>query len=382
MEVSKPPIKFYSLKSVRLRICLLSMMGLFVSTSMRVSLNMAVVCMVNSTAFQVEITNKSFLSMADQNCPRISFEEEQQKGYHGTFLWDSDQQSWLLSATFYGGLATVWIAGLLADKFGPKLTLFLGVADAMIVTLLTPLLAKSSFHAFLIARIIMGVGEGFIFPSITSLIARWIPKGERSTSAAMTTSGNQFASIFGLWFSSLLCGSDFLGGWPLIFYFFGTISFFWCIIWLYLVSNSPTDNKHISKEEAIYLKEQLESQSIIHKSGTNKLYSNPVPWLKIFTSVPIIVNFFAQFVYNFSITLLQTYLPTYMKQVLRVELTKNGFFAMMPFLTQLVTKNIVAVLSDYLKRKGHVSNTNGCKIFQCISEFKTIFSFIEAVFYR
>uniref|UniRef100_A0AC34Q8Q1 Uncharacterized protein n=1 Tax=Panagrolaimus sp. JU765 TaxID=591449 RepID=A0AC34Q8Q1_9BILA len=182
MEVSKPPIKFYSLKSVRLRICLLSMMGLFVSTSMRVSLNMAVVCMVNSTAYQVEITDKSILSKADQNCPRISVEEEEQKGYHGTFLWDSDQQSWLLSATFYGGLAT-------------------------------------------------------------------------------------------------------------------------------------------------------------------------------------------------------TYLPTFMKQVLRVELSKNGFFAMMPFLTQLITKNIVAILSDYLKRKGHVSNTTGCKIFQCISNIGSAACFVVLAFF-
>lgn len=65
--------------------------------------------------------------------------------------------------------------------------------------------------------------KGMIFPSMTSMVARWIPKNERSTSAALTTSGNQLAGIFALLISSFFCGSDLLGGWPLIFYFFGKL---------------------------------------------------------------------------------------------------------------------------------------------------------------
>ncbi|KAE9547421.1 hypothetical protein FO519_009367 [Halicephalobus sp. NKZ332] len=347
------------------------MMGIFMSMSMRVSLNMAVVCMVNSTAISNDYDNATeFIDMItekDEKCPRISVEEEQSRGYHGTFLWSSSDQSLLLSASFYGGLVPVWFAGFLADRFGPKLMLFLGNFTALGVTLLTPLLVNFNFYALLVARFVMGIGEGFIFPSVTSLIARWIPKNERSTSAAIITSGNQIATIFGLWFSSVLCGSELFGGWPLIFYFFGFLACIWCILWLYFVTNSPEKQLHISGEELVYLQEQLASQSIFYKSGSNKLYSSPIPWFKILTSIPVIVNFFAELVHMFSLTLMQTYLPLFMKQILRMNLSKNGLYSMAPFLIQLVTKNLFAMLSDYLKRKGYISNTVGCKIFQFVA---------------
>ncbi|KAE9549577.1 hypothetical protein FO519_007219, partial [Halicephalobus sp. NKZ332] len=361
------------------------MMGLFVSTSMRVSLNMAVVCMVNSTAFDSGYNNGTkaidIFTNKEEKCPKISVEEEKSKGYHGTFLWSSADQSLLLSATFYGGLVSVSFAGLLADRFGPKLVLFLGIFDGLVVTLLTPLLANFNFHGLLAARFLMGIGEGFVFPSVTSMIARWIPKNEKSTSAAISTSGNQIASIFGLWFSAILCGSELLGGWPLIFYFFAFLTFIWCFFWFYFVTNSPEGNHHISKEESAYLEEQLQSQSIVHKAGSNKLYSSSIPWFKMLTSVPVIVNFLAQLVYTFSLGLLQTYLPLFMKQILRVELSKNGFYAMLPFLTQLVTKNIFAILSDYIKRKGYVSNTVGCKIFQLIGNIGSALCYLVLAFF-
>ena len=88
--------------------------------------------------------------------------------------------------------------------------------------------------------------------------------------------------------------------------------------------------------------------------------------MKILTSVPIIVNFIAQWTYNFSLALLQSYLPIYMKQILHIELSKNGLYAMTPFLAQLITKNMLGVLSDWLKRKGILGSTTACKLFQAI----------------
>ena len=53
--------------------------------------------------------------------------------------------------------------------------------------------------------------------------ARWFPPSERSTFAAIYTSGNQIAAVFALLISSYLCGTTFLGGWPSIFYLFGKL---------------------------------------------------------------------------------------------------------------------------------------------------------------
>lgn len=80
------------------------------------------------------------------------------------------------------------------------------------------------------------------------------------------------------------------------------------------------------------------------------------------------MNFIVQWAYNFSLALLQSYLPIYMKQVLHIELSKNGFYAMLPFLSQLITKNMLGILSDWLKKKGILKNTTACKLFQSICE--------------
>ncbi|VDK64712.1 unnamed protein product [Cylicostephanus goldi] len=100
-------------------------------------------------------------------------------------------QSLLLSATFYGALVTITFAGYLADRYGPKGIVVAFTLDYIIVTLLTPLLARHSFEAYLISRIIMGLGEGFVFSCFGSFIGKWYTITEKSTAGAMYTSGNQ-----------------------------------------------------------------------------------------------------------------------------------------------------------------------------------------------
>uniref|UniRef100_A0AC34Q808 Major facilitator superfamily (MFS) profile domain-containing protein n=1 Tax=Panagrolaimus sp. JU765 TaxID=591449 RepID=A0AC34Q808_9BILA len=286
-------------------------------------------------------------------------------GYRGTLMWSPTMVSLLMSAGFYGGLVTVWVAGYFSDRFGAKLMLLVAILDSMMINALTPVLATTSYYGMLASRGILGLGDGLIFPAASSMSARWFPPAERSTMAAITTSGNQIAGVFAMVMSSYLCSLDVLGGWPLIFYSFALIGFLWISLWSLFASNSPDQNKHISPEERAYIHASLEGH--IHSTGNSKKpYLAPVPWFKIACSLPIYANILCQFTYNFSQGLLQTYLPLYLKQILRVELNKNGILAMLPFITTLITKNFAGILSDKLKNKGHLSNTAGVKIFQAL----------------
>jgi hypothetical protein len=80
---------------------------------------------------------------------------------------------------------------------------------------------------------------------------------------------------------------------------------------------------------------------------------------------------------------MQNYLPTYFKEVLLLDLKnvsmslkqghlflyfQNGFFSALPFFTQLILKNVLAILCDFLKRRGMIKPTSACKIFQSICE--------------
>ena len=285
--------------------------------------------------------------------------------FQGTLLWSSKMVSTLMSSGFYGGLVTIWIAGYLADRFGAKIMLLLAILDSMVINISTPILATTSYYAMLGSRGILGLGDGLIFPAVSSMSARWFPPSERSTMAAITTSGNQIAGVFAMVISSYLCSVDLLGGWPLIFYSFALIGLVWILLWCLFASNSPEQNKYISEEEKAYINASLAGH--IHNNGNSKkLYTSPVPWLSIATSLPIYANILCQFTYNFSQGLLQNYLPLYLKQILRVELHKNGILAMLPFITTLIAKNFAGILSDKLKNKGHMSNTAGVRIFQAL----------------
>uniref|UniRef100_A0A1I7YH42 MFS domain-containing protein n=1 Tax=Steinernema glaseri TaxID=37863 RepID=A0A1I7YH42_9BILA len=368
----------FSLSSIRLRICLLLMFGLFFTVSMRINLGMAMVCMVNTTAFvEPEKHNQFSLNesiVPDGRCSR-SYDTDSlaTSGYHGTLLWTPGMQSLLFSATFYGGLVTIALSGYLADRFGPKHLLMLAVLDYSIVSLLSPLLANTNFYAFFSSRVVMGLGEGFMIPTIASLSARWFPPAERGAMAAMYTSGNQLAGTLGGVISASLCSVDILGGWPLIFYLFGGLGCVWCILFSILGSNSPDENKWISDDEMSYI-----TTTLPHTPGSTKRKTNaPVPWKEMFTSTVVLSNFIAQFSFNFSATIMQSYLPAYFRDVLLLDLKSNGLYTVLPFLSQLIFKNVFGHLSDYLKRRGLLGQTTSAKLFQSIGSFGTAACFLS-----
>lgn len=59
-------------------------------------------------------------------------------GGGGSFDWDENTQGIILSSFFWGYVITHLPGGLLAEKFGGKWTLSLGILSTAIFTLITP----------------------------------------------------------------------------------------------------------------------------------------------------------------------------------------------------------------------------------------------------
>uniref|UniRef100_A0A915BXR7 Major facilitator superfamily (MFS) profile domain-containing protein n=1 Tax=Parascaris univalens TaxID=6257 RepID=A0A915BXR7_PARUN len=372
---ASPP--FY--RSYRFVICILLAGAFFCSTSMRADLGMAMVCMVNSTAYAGSLSFNGSSTESDGSSDICTQEEIPgglvNAGYDGQLLWSPSMQSILFSATYYGGLITVLPGGVLADRFNPKLILLLAIADYVIVSLLTPLIANANYYAFFVARIFMGFGEGFVLPTMSSLAARWFPASERSTVAAIYTSGNQVATSSISVIGSKLCSTNFLGGWPTIFYLLSIIGTLWMTLWSLLVSSSPQGSRWISKREQHFL------ARCVGNTG-KKLASGAIPWLAIALSPAMIADLLSTFAANYTATMMQAFLPTYYKDVLLVDLHKNGWFTTAPFLTQLIAKNIMGIISDKLKKSGILGATVACKLFQvvgCILQSSTLFVIAFAV---
>lgn len=54
--------------------------------------------------------------------------------------------------------------------------------------------------------------------------------------------------------TGLICASKY--GWPLVFYIYGGIGIFWCILWIIFGSDNPSKHKSISKAERMWLENE------------------------------------------------------------------------------------------------------------------------------
>lgn len=71
--------------------------------------------------------------------------------------------------------------------------------------------------------------------------------------------------VFSFSIGGYLCVNGFAGGWPSIFYVFGTIGIVWSILWLSLTSKSPADHHFISEKEREYVLKNTKGTSVQQK---------------------------------------------------------------------------------------------------------------------
>jgi len=114
------------------------------------------------------------------------------------FGWSETQKGFVLAAFFVGYLLFMFVAGLLAHRFGGKRVLGYSVLAWSIFTLLTPAAAVFSIALLMVARISLGLGEAGTYPSIYELFGRWVPAAERARAVARMTSGFPLGTVIGL----------------------------------------------------------------------------------------------------------------------------------------------------------------------------------------
>ena len=141
--------------------------------------------------------------------------------------WDEALQGFILSSFYIGYVLTHVPGGVITSKYGAKYTLLAGMSLSAMFTILTPVITEAGGStALIISRIIVGLGEGIVFPGCASLLSSWSPKSERGKMVTITYSGAQMGSIFGSLVSGVLLDKY---AWSSVFYFFGAFGVAWVI---------------------------------------------------------------------------------------------------------------------------------------------------------
>jgi len=250
-------------------------------------------------------------------------------------------------------------AGWLADRYGGK-TLFGGcVLISSVISLLTPLAARAHFGVLLLLRVLLGLCDGFLYPSVHALIARWSAPKYRSTVTMLIFLGGDLGVVVGMLLSGVLCDYGFAGGWPSVFYVFGMVGCVWSAAWFLLCYNSPATHPLISTTEREYWEKIIGITDLVARP--------PTPWGKILTSLPVWALAIAFFVCNWGVNMLINWAPVFMHDILGFNMTNNGVFSAVPFLANVSTVPL-GRFADWLRSPDRLSTNVVRKIF-CATGF-------------
>ncbi|KAE9412221.1 hypothetical protein Angca_010168, partial [Angiostrongylus cantonensis] len=158
--------------------------------------------------------------------------------------------------------------------------------------------------------------QGATFPAMHTMWSVWGPPLELSVLTGVTYAGAQIGNVFVLPLSGFLCQFGFDGGWPSIFYTLGILGVVWCIFWIYMVSDRPSNHPRISEVEKQYIITAIE-ESVGKHTGKHP----PTPWKSIITSRAVWACWFGHFAGDWGAYTMLVSLPSYLKDVLGLDLS-------------------------------------------------------------
>lgn len=262
-------------------------------------------------------------------------------------------QGIILSSFYVGYVATHIPGALLAEKFGGKYAVGMGIFLTSVFTVLVPIMTKwFGSSGMILMRVLMGASSGVIFPALNHMMVRWVPSSELARITAVIFVGVDFGVIGATTISGMILRHA--NSWPAVFYFFGGLGIIWFILWVALCYNDHEEHPFISDKEAEYLRESFKEYT--HKDIP------PVPWGHIFRSTPFWALVAAHIGHDWGLYTLLTDLPKYLSSVLHFSVEENGYLNALPNLCSVFYVLLVSWLTDKAITSGFVSKTEARKI--------------------
>ncbi|XP_014232260.1 sialin-like [Trichogramma pretiosum] len=331
-------------------------LGLFSAYHMRICLSIAITEMVEST--------EKTLELKGETCPGLnnSINSEGKNDIARTtrlFDWDEYTQGIILSSFYWGYLFTNLPGGVIAERFGGRHTLGLGILSTSLLTLATPLVVRHGGLRGLIAlRVLMGVGEGPTYPALTALLSQWIPEDERSKASALTFSGAYLGTIFGMSASGIIL--KYTSDWEVVFYFYGVMGLVAFLLNAAFCYSRPDEHPFISEREAKYLKEKLTN---------NHANSKSIPWRAILRSKPVWALMIATIGNAWGFITIVSDMPKYLGGVLKFSIESNGYLSSLPYLCKWIVGIVASSFADHLVARGRLSIGQVRKIGSAVAAF-------------
>ncbi|CAG5042955.1 unnamed protein product [Parnassius apollo] len=304
-------------------------------------------------------TTVSYATRVSMSIAIVAMTTDNDYGYL-IFNWERSVQDTILSSFFWGYIVLQIPAGLLAGKFGGKMLITLAMVTTGLVNLVTPLAAtKGDWIAVCACRILMGLSQGMLYPSLHGLLGQWSPTTERSRMGTFVYAGAQLGTIIEMMMAGALSAGPW--GWPSVFYVAGITCLILGAVWVIFGASTPSTCRWISKEERKYIEMNIGSADISEKKKMN------TPWKSIWTSLPFWAIILAHSGQSLGFWTLLTEIPSYMNKVLGVNIKSNGLLSALPYVAMYILSFIFSWSSDFLVNRNITSLPTARKIFNTIA---------------
>jgi ACS family hexuronate transporter-like MFS transporter len=239
----------------------------------------------------------------------------------------SDQQfSWLQFA-FLIPYALLYIGGgRLLDTMGTRrgfLLIMLWWSGACALHGLA-----TSFGFLLMARCLLGMGEGGGFPAATRVVAEWVPLNRRSTAMGIINAGTAVGSVL----APPLIGVVLLtSGWRMVFFVSGAVGLAWVTWWYF--SYRGINSASVTT---------LDARAVAHRLSLTDLLG--------MRKVQVLV--FAKFMSDSAWYFYLLWLPKYLYDARGFDIKQVSFYAWIPYAASGVGSLLGGWLSSALLNQG------------------------------
>lgn len=246
---------------------------------------------------------------------------------------DESLKGTVLSAFYWGYAVSQVPGGWAAQRYGGRIMLIVCFLSWSIVSILTPTNAANA-KMIMFARVCVGISQGFLIPSVHTVLSQWIPPHERARAVSLTTSGMYLGSALAM--LVLPSVSKILGAASLLTVN-GGLGMSWLMLWLVLGQEIP------HRETVIPLAMTEKS-----KTAPAKGRPAPTPWSRMMSSPAVWAIVINNFSFHYAFYVVMNWLPTYFSSLLGVELASLGGMKTLPYLVMFGMSNVGGWAGDWL----------------------------------
>ena len=276
----------------------------------------------------------------------------------------SNTEAGLIVSLFSFAYGIVQIpVGLMYKRLSEKTTGILFSVFMLLTSLFTGLMGTTSSVLLLqLYRVGLGLSEGPLGIGCTNVINRWFPPEEKGTATGLWIAASKLGPLIVPTVCIIVIQ---LWGWREIFYVFAVPGIFLAILWFFLVTNSPAENRFCNEAERRYITQDVPagpaSGAVRPAQGAQVA---PMPWLdginrtrrvprletlrQVFTSWNVIGVAIGYGCMIGISNIFMSWIPTYLVTVKGFASVKMGFLASAPFIGAVAGNMLGGIISDRL----------------------------------